>query len=156
MTGRRFCLDTSGFLDGFVRYYPPETFQTLWDRMDALASSGRVVVPEEVYLELEHHHDAAFQWLNDRKEQVLVSTDALVVAATRELLTEYPRLAMEGSTRNRADPFVIATASLQKACVVTGESGGTEKSPKIPYVCGDQGIECLNFLAVVQLEAWSF
>lgn len=143
-------------MDGYVRYYPPTIFGSLWERVDQLCNDTRILVPEEVYKELEYHHDDPFNWLKERSDSVLVPTDAEVAVAVRDILTEYPRLVMEGSTRDRADPFVIATAELHDAVVITGEKGGSEKSPKIPYVCDGRGVKCAGFLDLVQLEGWSF
>jgi hypothetical protein len=151
-----YCLDTSGFLDGDVRHYPPDVFTTLWERMDEIGTSSRLIVPEEVYLELQYHHDDAFQWIDGRKDSLVMPTDARVIAAVRALLRDYPRLAMEGGNRNRADPFVIATAGVREAVVVTGERGGTVRGPKIPFVCAERGIDQVDFLQLVQREGWSF
>lgn len=156
MSTRRYCLDTSGFLDGYDRYYPPRIFSSLWDRMDALARSSRLIIPEEVYEELKVHHDDAFRWVEERKDELILPTDEKIIAEVQSVLEDYPRLVMAGSTRNRADPFVIGTASLTQALVVTGERGGTERSPKIPFVCDGKGIEHLDFLGLVQHEGWSF
>lgn len=154
--GSLYCLDTSGFLDGFVRQYPPEVFAGLWDRMDALARQGRLLVPEEVMLELEYHADDAYQWLDDRSDAILVPTDGPIVSEVRSILGQFPRLAMSGSTRNRADPFVIATASVRNAVVITGERGGSESSPKIPFVCDGTGVDRDTFLGLVRRESWTF
>jgi len=154
--GPLYCWDTSGFLDGFDRLYPPTVFASLWDRVDALCQAGRVLVPEEVYHELKHHHDDAYGWIREREDQVIVPTDLAIATEVRRILTHYPRLAMGGTSRNRADPFVIATASLKSALVVTGEVGGTERKPKIPYVCDGVGVGHGRFLDVVRTEGWSF
>lgn len=156
MTNAIYCLDTSGFLDGYSRNYPPDIFESLWDRVEGLASEGRLLVPEEVYAELGHHHDAAYAWMKERKDALVVPTDAGIAMKVRGVLAASPRLVMEGSTRNRADPFVVATAELRGSAVVTGERGGTERSPKIPSVCRDRGIPCMTFLEMVQVEGWSF
>lgn len=155
---RTFCLDTSGFLDGFVRYYPPDVFESLWDLIDELGSAGRLLVPEEVHKELEYHHDEAFDWVNERKDEVVVPTTAAVAQEVTDILLDYPGFVKEGSTRNRADPFVVATAALEDAVVVTGERqrGGTQTNPKIPTVCEGRGVPYARFLGVVQEEGWSF
>jgi hypothetical protein len=54
-----------------------------------------------------------------------------------------------------ADPFVIASAKVRKACVVTEE----QKKPnaaKIPNVCAHFGIECTNLEGFMKREGWSF
>ena len=64
---------------------------------------------------------------------------------------------MQLKNRNRADPFVIALAELRGATVVTGEgSDGTERRPKIPYVCQQRDIPCIRFLQFIQDEGWTF
>lgn len=155
-TGPLYCWDTSGFLDGYVRRYPPGVFASLWDRVEGLCEERRVLVPEEVFRELRYHHDAAYRWVKDREDSVIVPTDGAVVTEVRRVLAAHAELAKEGSTRNRADPFVIATASLKGARVITGEIGGTARSPKIPYVCDQLGVAHGGFLSVVEQEGWSF
>ncbi len=63
---------------------------------------------------------------------------------------------MAGGTRNKADPFVISLAKGKNATVVTGEIGGTEKRPKIPYVCEDLKIPCITFAQLIKEEEWKF
>lgn len=156
MSNSLYCLDTSGFFDGYIRYYPPDIFSTLWDNMDHLCGVSRLLIPEEVYREIEYHHDEAFTWVEARKEATLVPTDAGLALRVRVILKDYPRLIMRGSTRNRADPFVIATAELRSAIVITGERGGSEQNPKIPYVCKQRNIRWATFLELLRLEGWSF
>ena len=47
-----YCLDTSAWLDGWKRYYPIETFPTIWDRVEGLIQAGRLFWAEEVALEI--------------------------------------------------------------------------------------------------------
>lgn len=105
MTDQRYSVDTSAFLDGWVRHYPPEQFPSLWDRMDILARSGRLRLSEEVLVEIERHDDSLNQWLQDRRAQLIVATTTEVTAAVQEILRSHERLVMSGSGRNRADPF---------------------------------------------------
>lgn len=54
--------------------------------------------------------------------------------------------------RSRADPFVIATAKVIGATVVTDEKHGAEKDPRIPFVCERLGVPCLTPSAFVEAE----
>ena len=83
-------------------------------------------------------------------------TDSAVAIEVRSILQTHKRLVMNLKNRNRADPFVIAVANIKGAVVVTGEDGGNENRPKIPYVCSQIGAECIGFLDLIQREGWIF
>jgi len=56
-----------------------------------------------------------------------------------------------------ADPFVIALAKVEDLIVVTGERATNNLAkPKIPDVCNDMGIECINILDLMRREGWQF
>jgi len=145
-----YCVDTSGWLDGWQRQYPPDVFPTLWARIDALITAGEIISTEEVYFELERKSDDLHEWIKSRK-QMLVSLDEPIQVRASALLAEYPRLVDTLRGRSKADPFVIATAIERKAVVVTGEiiSGNLEK-PRIPDVCQVKSICCINFLQMIR------
>ena len=145
-----YCVDTSGWLDGWQRHYPPDVFPTLWAKIDALVQSGEIISSEEVYLELERKSDELHSWIQGRKQMLIPLDEEIQVRATT-LLAEYPRLVDTLRGRSKADPFVIATAMERNAVVVTGEiiSGNLEK-PRIPDVCQVKSIRCINFLQMIR------
>ena len=57
-----YCIDTSGLLDGRSRYYPPQVFPCLWDRIDSIIDSGELVASEEVYHEVQQIQDELAEW----------------------------------------------------------------------------------------------
>ena len=58
---------------------------------------------------------------------------------------------------SEGDPFVIATAQIHTAIVVTGERpSGKLSKPKIPDVCQALGMRCIRILGLIQAEKWSF
>jgi hypothetical protein len=130
-----YCVDTSGWLDGWQRFYPSDVFPTLWAKLDGLAATGEIISSEEVYFELKRKSDDLHDWVKVRK-QMLVPLDEQIQARASALLAEYPRLVDTLRGRSKADPFVIATAMARGAVVVTGEviSGKLDK-PRIPDVC---------------------
>jgi hypothetical protein len=149
-----YCMDTSAIIDWHERFYPPESFPSLVPLVDDLIAAGRLLLSEEVALELRAKAAAAGAWCDSRKEQLVLPTDAGVAVAVRDILREHPRLVGALKNRNRADPFVIAVARLKGAVVVTGEVGGSANRPKIPYVCGQLGIGCLGFVDLIKAEGW--
>jgi len=48
-----YSVDTSALLDAWVRYYPPDVFDTLWSRLDGLVVRGHLLAIDEVQRELE-------------------------------------------------------------------------------------------------------
>jgi hypothetical protein len=154
---RCYSADTSALIDGLERYYPEEHFPGLWERVDELVGEGRLIISEEVWEEAQSKDAVVKAWCEPRKDAIVVPTDATVVQEVQRVLTGHERLVMNLKGRNRADPFVIAVASIRGAVVVTGEgSDGTESRPKIPLVCAHLGIECIRFLDVIRLEGWTF
>lgn len=152
-----FCMDSSAWMDGWVRDYPPDVFPTLWDKLDDLANAGVIKSTEEVYVEIKKKDDELHAWLKDRKE-IFVPIEEEIQNVVAELLSTYPRLVDTKKNRSQADPFVIATAEyLQDGCVVTGEkASGKLEVPRIPDVCHDRGTPCITFLEMLREISWKF
>ena len=146
----KFCIDTSGWLDGWVRDYPHDVFPSVWKTIDEQIELGNIISAEEVYVELNKKDDAIHDWIKDRKK-MLIATDEKVQNIVIELLGQYPRLVDTHKNRSQADPFVIATAECYEAIVVTGETArGKLDKPKIPDVCQVRNISCISFLEMLR------
>ena len=151
-----YCIDTSGWLDGWERYYPPDVFPTLWSNIDTHVSAGEIFSSEEVYVELAKKADDLHDWVKDRKEMLVPLTEEIQQIAI-DLLRQYPRLVDTLRGRSKADPFVIATAIERTAVVVTGEPvTGNMTKPRIPDVCGAKNIKCITFLQMIRELKLSF
>jgi hypothetical protein len=153
-----YCLDSSAWLDGWARDYPPAVFPSLWDKLSECVAAGTVRCSEEVYVELAKKDDGLHGWLKARKA-VVVPIDEEIQGVVVQFLAEYPRLVDTHRNRSQADPFVIATAeSLGKGgVVVTGEKPrGKLDTPKIPDVCDARGIRWISFLDMLRELGWRF
>jgi hypothetical protein len=156
MSSMTYVFDTSALIGAWIRSYPPDAFPRLWGELDGLAVSGRLLVPDEVYDELKVQDDELFQWVKDRKSQIVCPATRALLVEAKEVLASHPFLTKTGTGRGRADPFVIALAAIRGCPVVTSEQGGTAVKPRIPYVCIDRSVACLNFLELIRAEAWTF
>jgi hypothetical protein len=145
-----YSVDTSGWLDGWQRHYPPDVFPSLWSKLDGLIATGEIISSEEVYVELMRKDDDLHDWIQARK-QMLVPLDEAIQLQAVALLNEFPRLVDTLRGRSKADPFVIATAMERAAVVVTGEplTGKLDK-PRIPDVCQVKTIRCITFLQMIR------
>jgi hypothetical protein len=65
-------------------------------------------------------------------------------------MRDWGRLVDHRKNRGSADPFVIATAKILRAIVVTDEGPGNERNVRIPYVCSQLDVECLGLLDFVR------
>lgn len=83
-----YCVDTSGWLDGWQRYYPRDVFPSLWDRIEGVINSGEIIVSDEVYRELERKSDDLHDWIKTRK-QMLVPLDEPIQIRAAQLLAEF-------------------------------------------------------------------
>ena len=131
-------------------------FPSLWDKLSGRVGDGVLKCSEEVYVELKKKDDGLHDWIKARKE-VLIPIDEKIQGIVSELLEAYPRLVDTHRNRSQADPFVIATAELLQAVVVTGEQPrGNLDVPKIPDVCEARKIRCINFLEMLRELGWKF
>jgi Domain of unknown function (DUF4411) len=104
-----YSLDTSGLLDGWVRYYSPDVFPSLWKQMEAAAADGTIVAVQDVLLELERQDDDVFAWA--KRHVTFVQLEDEIQASATEILARFPQLVNTRRSRSVADPFVIALAS---------------------------------------------
>lgn len=86
-----YSVDTSALLDAWVRYYPPDVFDTLWKRLDSLASQGRLLAIDEVRRELEKRDDGLHKWTVARPSMIVTLDGAIQKRAKPISSTVSPR-----------------------------------------------------------------
>lgn len=153
-----YCIDTSGLLDGYKRYYPPDVFHGLWENVDDLIAAGELISPEEVLNDLRVGDDDVFAWANARAE-MFVPLDEPIQIATAEVLAVYVDWIPADRSRNVADAFVVALARVRNCPVVSGEHWSNSPNParvKIPNVCDGLGMRHMTFLEMVRELGWAF
>ncbi|MEW6510848.1 MAG: DUF4411 family protein [Bacteroidota bacterium] len=145
-----YCVDTSAWLDGWQRFYPPDVFPTLWTKIEEIVEAGEIISSEEVYVELAQKSDDLHTWMKARKG-MLIPLEPDIQQRAADILTTYPRLVDTLRGRSKADPFVIATAMERNAIVVTGEIlTGKLTKPRIPDVCQAMNVRWLGFLQMIR------
>jgi hypothetical protein len=149
-----YCFDTSAFLQCWARYYPEDVFTGLWDKINMLAGN-RIIAPEEVRFEIEKKDDGLHEWVKARPH-LFVPLDGAIQQAAKDVLATYPLLVKASAQRTQADPFVIAVAQVRKITVVTEERGGQVNKPKIPFVCSQLGVRCIDVVQFIREQGWTF
>lgn len=144
------------------RSYFPEQFPTLWERLDAAAVAGTVRSVREVRRELERQLNKTEEILEWTRQYTnfFPSPTAQETEFVAKVFREKRFQALIGEKQRVkgypvADPFLIAAAKKEKACVVTEESI-KPNSAKIPVVCKYYGIQCVNMRGFLSENRWSF
>ncbi len=153
----KYSIDTSAILDGWRRYYPPDVFPALWNRLEQLVEKGELAASEEVLIELEKRDDQVYGWAKKRKVRMFVPIDERQQREVLSVLSGHEKLVDTRKNRSAADPFVIALARVEGCAVVTGERAtGSPDRPNIPDVCEALGVRCLSLLDLFREQGWRF
>lgn len=132
--------------------YPKDVFPGVWEKVDGLIDQGAILSVEDVYEELSSKDDEVFQWAKLRGS-IFKGLGSSIQNSAIEILQTHANLLDLKNNKSSADPFLIATARVHGGVVVTEEdfSGGIHKS-KIPDVCRDYKVECINLLEMLRRE----
>ena len=152
---QRYCLDTSVLIESWVRNYRYASFPSFWQKMADSINEGILIAPDMVLLELKRKEDSLYEWAKNQ-EQLFLPLSAEIQEVHTGIINEFPKLIDSSKNRSMCDPWVIALAQLQGGSVVTEESRGSEKRPKIPDVCDKLDIKCLRIADLIEELNWSF
>jgi len=141
-------------LDAWVRYYPPDVFPTIWEKMDYAARAGQIWLIDEVVAELKRKDDGIYQWVKSR-EDMIVPIDQDIQKRLVNIMRTYPRLVDTKRNRSGCDPWVIALDQTRGLSVVTAEkASGSLAKPKIPDTCRDLNIPCVELIEFFRKQGW--
>ncbi|HYI36266.1 MAG TPA: DUF4411 family protein [Thermoleophilaceae bacterium] len=138
-----FVFDSSAYINGSKNHFLPEIMPGVWGLVDQAIEDGRIILPREVYREVEHQDDDIRAFLAKHQSKVVEPSEGVQKRAG-EIGAEFPR----NGIRNGADPFILAEAEARGFTVVTYEgtnfSGGRAKRwhRSMPSVCDRFDIPC--------------
>jgi hypothetical protein len=132
-------------MDWWVRYYPPDVFPSILNRMNGFASDGTLLASEVVLVELSKKDDDLHRWARTQAG-LFVPVDGPLQQRVNVIVNAHTGFVDPQSTRDAADPFVIALAEQISCPVITGEKPGRLRHPKIPDVCRARQIRCLTLV----------
>jgi len=159
ISSTKYCLDANVLIQAWNKYYSPKLCPGYWTALNEFGKKGRVFVPQHVFEEIVRTEDDLADWL--KKSQIPVYpvdegvtkclSDLFAADASHQLLADNTRY------RSMADPWVIAHAMKEKACVVTKEEKiTTGNKVKIPNVCDNMGVRWINDFEMVAELALQF
>jgi hypothetical protein len=144
MTNPKYVFDTNVFIS-LQRLYPPDIFNSLWEKIENLFEAKVIISSDEVIEEIEKGSDTLVDWAAKRKK-CFYPSDENIQLIVRDILKYFAPLVTSAKKTNAADPFVIALAKQFNCALVTDEKrGGNDQSPKIPNICERYSIRCIKF-----------
>jgi hypothetical protein len=156
----KYSFDASAILDAWARYYPIDLFPSFWSRFEEMCKDGIGMAIELIEREISKKDDGCIKWFKSKNlDNFFFEIDDNIQNSVSIILKNlnYQRLVEHKRGTFAADPFVIAFAQVKDLAVVTGEKpSNTLLKPKIPDVCKDMGIECINILDLMRIEKWRF
>jgi|SRR5215813_13575207 len=153
-----YVFDTSSFIK--LNSYYPDVFQIFWQRFDEAVADGTIVSTREVFRELDRDDpDHVLAWAKKNSQVFAIPTDAetnfvqkiLAVPHFQQLISLKAQL----TGIPVADPFVVACAAVKEGTVVT-EERLKPNAAKIPNVCQNFNVKCLNLEEFMREIGWSF
>jgi hypothetical protein len=144
-----YSFDSSAFINPFRRYYPQDLFPKFWDAVTERIVSGQIIASEVVRDEIDQKDDQLKTWVRSQSG-LFVPVDEEQQERVAEILSEYPNWVDVESSKNNADPFVIALAQAQELAVAADEANGSEQNPKIPFVCKQFGVRYLKVIDFIR------
>jgi hypothetical protein len=151
-----YVIDTSGLIDLWRVYYPPDIFSTLWERnLEEIIHKGLFIAPKEVFNELQRRDDNLWDWAKNHKK-MFIDLDEEQVRLAKSIISKFPELIDSEKTTPDADPFVIGLAFSKSWAVIASERSNPKGNPRIPDVCRDYNIRCIKVVEFLRERGWKF
>lgn len=156
----KYVFDTGVFIDIFRHYYRDQ-FPSFWEQFDSAVRDERIVSTREVFKELEQVADDALVWAKRHRAGVFPEPRAEEMEFVAKIFSGHPHFQQLVQQKKRleggpcADPFVIAKAKTERRTVVTTEKRRPD-SARIPNICDEYKIVCVNLEKFMREEGWKF
>lgn len=150
MEFERYCLDTSSAM----RISMLERSEAIWDRIVELSMQGQLWTVKYVLVEAKRIDQDLYGRLQRIPKAAIVPDTAVDVMPLAGLITHlYPKMSRPWSKRDVADPWVVALAKARSLIVVSDEPAGrSPRRQRIPYVCEQEGVRCINSGRFIEQE----
>lgn len=146
----RFLLDANTYIQAKNQYYGMDICPAYWDWLDQQVELGELASIDMVGMELKAGHDELAKWAKDRPHHFISNDDEatqqVFIGIVQHLMTGDYNAGSRDNFIAKADPWIIAKASVLGATVVSHESRlePTTKKVKVPNVCDEFGVTCIS------------
>jgi hypothetical protein len=151
-----YSVDTSALITSWRVTHNPRNYPTFWERLDQLISNHELRASEEVLEDLSKKDDDVYDWARLRPG-MFVPLYEDIQRAVKAMMKRFPRIIDSRRNRSGSDPWVIALAQVENLTVITleGRTSSLEK-PRIPDVCDELKIKCIDMHGLIREQCWVF
>ena len=137
---KKYVIDACALIDAAKNYnMSKKTFSNIWETLDKMVEDGCLISSAEILDELKD--DDIEKWGKQHKKAFLPLSREIQEKAI-EILEKYPNMIkIATKASSNGDPFLIATALVEDAVVVSNEKRGENK---IPNICEKMGVEHID------------
>ena len=163
-TQEYYVIDSSSLIE-LNRMNPMDIYESVWKNLEILLENGFLISPEEVMKEVSKKDDELRDWAKQHKK-MFIQLDEFQIQKVIEIQSKYPSFVDPDKENPVADPFVIALAlekdpqqtiiPIEKKRIVVSEEKLRGNKIKIPYVCQQYDIECIDVFELFRREGWKF
>jgi hypothetical protein len=125
---------------------------TAWAIVLALIERERLVDPSEVIEELKLDEVLWSRVQHLEGKLRFRRSDEAYLKLAGLIASEFPGMASIRSKKNKADPWVVALAEIERFTVVTDETTERRPNRKIPTACRKRGVSCVSLLKMLADE----
>ncbi len=140
-------MDASSLL-GIAEQFTPAEQDEIWALLERLVDAQRLKTVRLVVEEVRRNDDITFRRLVSVRQRIVVA-DAELTSSVGPIVQRFPRMSRPWSTRDKADPWLVALAQAQSLTVVTEEA---DRPGKIPHACRQLGVGCCTLAKMVAVE----
>ena len=152
---QKYCLDANVLIQAWQKYYAPKFCPNYWTLLSELGQRNIIFLPQLVFEEIMRTDDDLSKWLKLSNIPVHKIDEAVAVCLRKVYDADPSHQFLVDNTKQRslADPWVIAHAINQNACVVTKEEKVTATNStkiKIPNVCDNMKVRWINDFQLIE------
>lgn len=152
-----YLLDANVLIASANGLFQLERVPQFWDWLEDMGTAGHIAIPLEIWEEFKDGNDPLAAWArSDDVKRALLFGEEADPGVVGEVVTRgyAPDLTDTELVEVGRDPFLIAYAyaNRDERVVVSGEvsrPGRARGRRKVPDVCGDLGIECLDLVGLI-------
>lgn len=154
-----YIVDNSSFM--VLGNYYPGSFRSIWNKINELVVSGKFLSVKEVRKEIEKNckYPHIENWVKENKQIFRKPTSEEMAFVAKMFLEEKIRELIKHKSiidgKPVADPFLIASAKINNAIVIT-EERYKRGAARIPNICEKYEIDCINIEKFLLLEDLKF
>jgi len=152
-----YLLDANTYIQAKNVYYQLDFCPAYWHFLDQQFATGILASIENVYDELSPAGDELADWVKERKAHFHPMVSNQVQQQFKEIAQHIVNLSNKSqlsvnSFLNGADPWLIATAALTGATIVTQETlvPVDSRKVKIPNICRDFNVEFMDTFSLLK------